>query len=83
MDTHEERRVMRTNIVLNDQLITEALQLSGRKTKKDVVDFALQKLVQSLRKQPQKQSEFFNKYIDTPIKLGKFTPLNRNELYER
>jgi len=74
---------MRTNIVLDQQLIAEALKLSGRKTKKDVVDFALQELVQSLRKQPQKHSQFINKYINSPIKLDQFTPLNRDELYER
>lgn len=74
---------MRTNIVLDDQLITEALQLSGKKTKKDVVNFALQKLVQSLRKQPQKHNQFINKYINSPIKLDQFTPLSRDELYER
>jgi len=74
---------MRTNIVLDQQLIAEALKLSGRKTKKDVVDFALQELVRSLRKQPQKHSQFINKYINSPIKLDQFTPLNRGELYER
>ena len=75
--------IMRTNIVLDDQLITEALKLSGRKTKKDVVDFALQKLVQSLRRQPQKHNQFINKYVNSPIKLDQFTPLSRNDIYER
>lgn len=74
---------MRTNIVLDDQLITEALKLSGRKTKKDVVDFALQKLVQSLRRQPQKHNLFIKQYISSPIKLDRFTPLSRNDIYER
>ena len=74
---------MRTNIVLDDQLITEALKLSGKKTKKDVVDFALQELVQSLRRQPQKHNQFINKYINSPIKLDQFTPLKRNDIYER
>lgn len=37
---------MRTNIVVNDDLMTEALQLSGIKTKKGVVDQALKLLVQ-------------------------------------
>ena len=74
---------MRTNIVLDDQLVTEALQLSGRKTKKDVVNFALLLLVQSLRKQPQRHNQFVNRYINTPIKLDHFTPMNRNDTYER
>jgi len=74
---------MRTNIVLDDQLVREALKLSGRKTKKDVVNFALQKLVQTLRRQPQKHNKFINKYISSPIKLDQFTPLSRNDIYER
>ena len=36
---------MRTNIVLDDDLINEALKLSGVKTKKDVISFALQEFV--------------------------------------
>ena len=35
---------MKTNIVLDDRLVTEAIKLSGKKTKKDVVNFALQYL---------------------------------------
>lgn len=74
---------MRTSIVLDDQLVAEALQLSGRKTKKDVVNFALQELVKSLRKQPQRHNQFVNRYINTPIKLDHFTPMSRNDIYER
>lgn len=74
---------MRTNIILDDQLVAEALQLSGRKTKKDVVNFALQRLVQSLKNQPQRQSQFVNKYISSPIKLEHFTPIDRDDIYER
>ena len=77
--THQEK-AMRTNIILDDQLVTEALQLSGKKTKKEVVNFALQKLVQSLRKQPRKYNQFVNNYINTTIKLKHFTPINRNDL---
>ena len=83
LSIHTGGEGMRTNIVLDDQLVTEALQLSGRKTKKDVVNFALQKLVQSLRKQPQRHNQFVNTYINNPIKLDHFTPLNRNDIYER
>ncbi len=36
---------MRTNIVLDDKLVKEAMKLSGQKTKKDVVDMALRELV--------------------------------------
>lgn len=36
---------MRTNIVLDDILVKEALRLSGVKTKKEVVSLALQEFV--------------------------------------
>jgi len=74
---------MRTNIVLDDQLVTEALQLSGKKTKKEVINYALKKLVQSLKKQPQKHSQFIKNYINMPIKLEDFTPINRDDIHER
>ena len=37
---------MRTNIVVDDELMAEALKLSGIKTKKGVVETALKLLVQ-------------------------------------
>lgn len=37
---------MRTNIVIDDELMDSALQLSGLRTKKDVVEQALQLLIQ-------------------------------------
>jgi Arc/MetJ family transcription regulator len=36
---------MRTNIVLDDALVDEAMRVTGVKTKKDVVDLALRELV--------------------------------------
>ena len=41
---------MRTNIVINDQLMQDALSLTGLSTKRDVVELALKTLVQ-LKKQ--------------------------------
>ncbi len=41
---------MRTNIDLDDQLVEEAMQISGAKTKKDVVNLALRELVKAKRK---------------------------------
>ena len=38
---------MRTNIVLNDDLITEAMRLANVKTKREVVDIALRRFVAS------------------------------------
>ena len=37
---------MRTNIVINDELMTQALKLSGENTKKAVVEEALRLLIQ-------------------------------------
>jgi len=41
---------MRTNIMINDQLMQDALSLTGLSTKRDVVELALKTLVQ-LKKQ--------------------------------
>ena len=40
---------MRTNIVLDDQLVADAMRLSGARTKREVVDLALRRLVASGR----------------------------------
>ncbi|MCP3933184.1 MAG: type II toxin-antitoxin system VapB family antitoxin [Bacteroidetes bacterium] len=39
---------MRTNVVINDRLMTNALELSGLKTKKKVIEEALKLYVQML-----------------------------------
>ena len=36
---------MRTNIVINDRLIKEGLDITGLKTKKDLINFALEELI--------------------------------------
>lgn len=36
---------MRTNIVLDDDLITKAMNYTGLRTKKEVVQFALQEII--------------------------------------
>jgi Arc/MetJ family transcription regulator len=36
---------MRTNVVLDDELVNEAIRLSGAKTKKEVISFALREFV--------------------------------------
>jgi Arc/MetJ family transcription regulator len=41
---------MRTNIVLDDELIKEALAVTGVRTKKEVVHLALEELVRSRKK---------------------------------
>jgi len=42
---------MRTNIVIDDQLMAEALKTSGLKTKRDVVEQGLKLLVQLNKQQ--------------------------------
>ena len=37
---------MRTNIVLDDNLVTEGLRITGLKTKKDLVNYALNSLIE-------------------------------------
>ena len=46
---------MRTNIVLDTKLVDQALKLSGIKTKREVVQFALQELVQNYHRQEIRQ----------------------------
>jgi len=41
---------IRTNIVLDDEIIKEAKGLTSLKTKKDIVDLALRELVKHLRR---------------------------------
>lgn len=74
---------MRTNIVLDEQLLLEAIYLSGVKTRKEVVHIALQRLVNTLRKQPVKREQFIRQYIHQPVELDAFTPLSREEVYVR
>ena len=41
---------MRTNILLDDDLVEEALKASGARTKREVVHMALEELVRSRKK---------------------------------
>ena len=51
IDTHDTASPeMRTNIVIDDQLMREALRVSGLQTKKDVVELGLRTLIR-LKKQ--------------------------------
>jgi Arc/MetJ family transcription regulator len=48
--TQHETAPMRTNIVIDDELMKEALALTGLKTKKDAVELGLKALIK-LKKQ--------------------------------
>ncbi|MCG8461959.1 MAG: type II toxin-antitoxin system VapB family antitoxin [Holophagales bacterium] len=41
---------MRTNIVLDEELVAEAFTLTGARTKRELVDLALRELVRQRRK---------------------------------
>ena len=41
---------MRTNVVIDDRLIKKALNYTGLKTKKEVIDYALKELVKRKRR---------------------------------
>ena len=47
---HPRRGYMRTNVVLDDDLLKEAFALTGARTKKDVIHEALRELVRLRRK---------------------------------
>jgi Arc/MetJ family transcription regulator len=44
-NTHQEVYAMRTNIVLDPDIVNEALQATGARTMREVVDMALRELV--------------------------------------
>jgi Arc/MetJ family transcription regulator len=44
------KKAMRTNIVLNDKLVRDVMRLSKAKTKKDVVELALENLLRTLKR---------------------------------
>jgi Arc/MetJ family transcription regulator len=46
VDYTHRRQEMRTNVVVNDDLIKSALKVSGLKTKKDAIEEGLKLLVQ-------------------------------------
>ena len=45
--------LIKTTIVLNDEIIEEAKELTSLKTQRDVVDLALRELVKNLRRKKQ------------------------------
>jgi Arc/MetJ family transcription regulator len=45
--------LIKTNILLDDEIIEEAKELTSLKTKRDIIDLALRELVKNLRKKKQ------------------------------
>ncbi|SHG71359.1 antitoxin of type II TA system, VapB [Thermosyntropha lipolytica DSM 11003] len=66
---------MRTNIVIDENLINEALELTGLKTKKDVVDLALRELVENRKRKNlleiKGKIEFTEKYDYKKMREGR------------
>ncbi len=56
---------MRTNIVLDDKLVKEAMKLANVKTKREAVHLALRRFVQSSR-----QKRLLDLYGDSGIRRG-------------
>lgn len=52
IDAFEGLIMSRTNVVINEQLMAECMEVTGLKTKKSVIDYALREL---LRKNSQKK----------------------------
>ena len=51
LGTHTAKNIMRTNIVIDDQLIADAQQLAGLRTKREAVEAGLRLLVQIKRQE--------------------------------
>ena len=51
---------MRTNIVLNDELVTEAQSLSQIKTKRELIEVALQEFVASRKRKDLRELKGIN-----------------------
>lgn len=74
---------MRTNIVLDDTLVNQALALTGANSKKEVVNLALCKLVDSYKEKNIHKQKFIADYIDKPVIIENFSPLEREDVYAR
>lgn len=48
---YTRRRTMRTNIVIDDKLIAEAIKVTGASTKKEAVELGLKALIQLKRQE--------------------------------
>lgn len=74
---------MRTNIVLDETLVKEAIRLTKTRSKREVIQLALQELVRLRREQQMPRQAFFKAYLQHPIQLTDFTPLSREDIYAR
>lgn len=47
---YQDEGIMRTNVVLDDSLVREAIALTGVSTKRELLDMALRELIRAKRK---------------------------------
>ncbi len=59
------------------------LELTGTKSKKEVIHLALRKLIESEKNKILDHVNFVATYIDQPVKIEQFTPLQRDVSHER
>jgi Arc/MetJ family transcription regulator len=74
---------MRTNIVLDETLVKEAIRLTKTRSKREVIHLALMELVRLRREQQMPRQAFFNTYLQHPIQLPDFVPMTREDIYAR
>lgn len=74
---------MRTNIVLDETLVKEAIRLTNVRSKREVIHLALQELVRLRREQVKPRQEFFCNYLQYPVEIPEFKPMSREDIYAR
>jgi|LSQX01.2.fsa_nt_gb Arc/MetJ family transcription regulator len=63
-NVYMEVLIMRTNIVIDDKLMKEAIRVSGLNTKKDVINLALMEFVQRRTRKDLSELEGKIKFVD-------------------
>ena len=77
---------MRKKMILRKQLIEEIEQIPSDKIAEiyDLIHYFRLGLLQAKQTPTTNlKNSFFENYINNPIKLNQFTPLNRDDIYEQ
>lgn len=74
---------MRTNIVLDEALVKEAIHLTRARSRREVIHLALKELVRAMKQQQMPRQTFFSQYISKPIELPNFQAMSRDDIHER
>lgn len=70
---------IKTKTALNEKSLNKTTMLSSKNSKNEIIDDALQNLGNALKKQVKNKHD----PIAQSIKVDNFTPLSRNEIYNR